>query len=168
MNTAAEIIEAARQRILAHRIECSMDLLGYLRLRASLEDIPLERLQEEAVRQGLYRYLGERYAWALQSAISQARSAVQMGLIGSEAELAAFIQTKGDSLERFRREDRTLSDLFIDARQGGLYELIAPLGRGDQDGSTNNSHGSQWHSAYSRSRSDYGTHGGIEVHGKIK
>jgi hypothetical protein len=38
MNTVTEIIEAARQRILAHRIECSMDLLEDLSFRASLED----------------------------------------------------------------------------------------------------------------------------------
>ena len=30
MNAVTEIIEAARQRILAHRIECSVDLLEYL------------------------------------------------------------------------------------------------------------------------------------------
>jgi len=168
MNTVAEIIEAARQRILAHRIECSMDLLEYVSFWASLEDVALEVLQEEAVREGLYRCPGERYSLALQSAISQARNAIQLGLIGSEAELGAFIQAMVDSLKRFRHEDRTLSDLSIDARQGGLYELIAPLGRGDQDGSTNHSHGPQWHSAYSRSRSDYGAQGGIEVHGKTK
>jgi hypothetical protein len=167
MNTAAEIIEAARQRIRAHRIECSVDLLEYLSFWASLEDVDLEVLQEEAVRQGLYRCLGQQYALALKSAISQARNAIQLGMIGSEAELAAFIQTMGDSLKCFRREDRTLSDLSIDARQAGLFELIAPLGRGDQDASTN-SHGPQWNSAYSRSRSDYGTHGGIEVPGKTK
>jgi hypothetical protein len=142
MNTVTEVIEAARQRILAHRIECSIDLLQYLSFWASLEDVALEVLQEEAVREGLYRCLGERYS-LLQSAISQARNAIQLGFIGSEAELAAFIQTMGDSPKRFRREDRTLSDLSIDARQGGLYELIAPLGRADQDGSTNNSHGPQ-------------------------
>ena len=128
MNTVAEIIEAARQRILAHRIECSMDLLEYLSFWASLEDVALEVLQEEAVREGLYRCLGERYSLALQSAISQARNAIQLGLIRSEAELGAFIQTMVDSLKRFRHEDRTLSDLSIDARQGGLYELIASLG----------------------------------------
>jgi hypothetical protein len=31
MNTVTEIIEAARQRILVHRIRCSVDLLEYLR-----------------------------------------------------------------------------------------------------------------------------------------
>ena len=69
----------------------------------------LEVLQEQAVREGLYRCLGERYSFALQSAISQARNAIQLGLIGSEPELAAFIQTMAASLKRFRREDRTLS-----------------------------------------------------------
>jgi hypothetical protein len=54
MNTVTEVIEAARQRILAHRIECSMDLLEYLSFWASLEDMALEVLQEEAVREVLY------------------------------------------------------------------------------------------------------------------
>ena len=128
MNPAAEIIEAARKRILVHRIQCSVDLLEYLSFRSSVEDVTLEVFQEEAVRQGLYRYLGQQYALALQSAISQARNAIQLGVIGSEAELTAFIHTLTDSLKRFRREDRTLSDLSIDARQGGLYELIGSLG----------------------------------------
>ena len=55
MNTVAEIIEAARKRILAHRIQCSVDLLEYLIFRSSVEDVTLEVLQEEAVRRGLYR-----------------------------------------------------------------------------------------------------------------
>lgn len=45
MNTVTEIIEAARQRILAHRIRCSVDLLEYLSFWASLEDVALEVLR---------------------------------------------------------------------------------------------------------------------------
>ena len=41
-----------------------------------------------------------------------------------------------ESLSCFRREDRALCDLLIDARQEGLYELIK---KGDRRGSTNHS-----------------------------
>jgi hypothetical protein len=165
MNTVAEIIEAARQRILAHRIQCSVDLLEYLSFRSSVEDVTLEVLKEEAVRQGLYRYLGEQHALALQSAISQATKLIQLGLICSEAELAGFIQSLAESLSCFRCEDRALCDLIIDARQGGLYELIK---EGDRDGSTNLSLNPQYDSTSARPRGAERTTGGIGIYGQTE
>ncbi len=63
MNTVTEVIQGAWQRILAHRIDCSVDLLEYLSFRSSVEDVPLKVLQEEAVRQGLYSYLASSMRW---------------------------------------------------------------------------------------------------------
>src|SRR5450432_3586882 len=165
MNTVAEIIEAARQRILAHRIQCSLDLLEYLSFRSSVEGVTLEVLQEEAVRQGLYRYLGEQYALALQSAISQATKSIQLGLVCSEAELGGFIQSMAESLSCFRREDRARCDLLIDARQEGLYELIK---KGDRHGSTNHSLNTQNDSTDARPRGAERNSGGIGIYGQTE
>ena len=164
MNTVAEIIDAGRQRILTHRIECSVDLLEYLSFRASRENVPLELLQEEAVREGLYLCLGHQYALALQTAISQARNAIQLGLIRSEAELVDFIQVRAGSLKRFRR-DRVLSDLLIDARQEDLYELIK---KGDRHGSTNHSLNPQHDSTDARPRGAERDTGGIGIYGQTE
>ncbi len=99
--------------------------MEYLSFRASLdESLSVEQLQREAVNQGLYHYLGGKYALALSSSIALAEGAILYGLIDSANELASFFQSTAVSLERFRCEEKALWELRIDARQNGLYNLL--------------------------------------------
>jgi hypothetical protein len=125
MNALTEIIEDTAERVLAHRIESSMALLEYLSFRASFEeDLSVEQLQQEAVKRGIYYLLGKRYALALQSAITLASEAILNGMIHSTDELALFLHGAAAALACFRRENKALLDLQIEARQEGLYRLL--------------------------------------------
>ncbi len=125
MSALTEITSDGLQRILAHNIHGSRGLLKHLYLKASFdESVTVEQLQQEAVRQGLYRLLGKRYALALSSMIALAEDAILHRQINSDDELAIFLEGAAASLNRFDRGDKALRDLRIDARQKGLYTLI--------------------------------------------
>lgn len=62
MKPIVEMIEAAEREVLAHTIESTRGLRAFFCQHGGEE--LMSSLQEEAVRRGLYRYMGQRYAEA--------------------------------------------------------------------------------------------------------
>ena len=73
MNAIVEIVEAAEREVLAHTIESTRGLRAYLCEHGG--EARLSHLQEEAVRRGLYRYMGQRYAELLGTVLCRTPSA---------------------------------------------------------------------------------------------
>ena len=123
MDPIVEIVEAAEREVLAHTIESTRGLRAYLCLHGSEGKLGL--LQEEAVRRGLYRYMGERYAQVLGATLCRTRQCILSGRIQTEDALKQYLRRMAETLVRFRDLDLVIIDLLIEARQTGLYSLIA-------------------------------------------
>ena len=63
MKPIVEILDAAEREMLAHTIESTRGLRAFFCQHGGEE--VLSALQVEAVRRGLYRYMGQRYAEAV-------------------------------------------------------------------------------------------------------
>ena len=122
MDPIVAIVAAAKREVLAHTIESTRGLHAYLDLHGGAERLSL--LQEEAVRQGLYRYMGKIYAEILEATLKRTRRCILAGRIGTDDELKRFLVHLAGNLEQYRDLDRVINDLLIEARQTGLYSLL--------------------------------------------
>ena len=85
----------------------------------------LSSLQEEAVRRGLYRYMGQRYAEAVKELLARTRQCIAFGRIRTEGHLKRSLVELGGSLVPYSDLDLAINDLLIHARQTGMYSLLA-------------------------------------------
>ena len=125
MNPIVEIVEAAEREVLAHTIESTRGLRTYFCEHGG--EVRLSLLQDEAVRRGLYRYMGECYAKSLETVLCRTRQCISLGRIETEDELRHYLINLAPSLVRFRDLDLVVKDLLIEARQTGLFSLVAHL-----------------------------------------
>ena len=125
MKPIVEILEAAERAVLAHTIESTRGLRAYLCQHGG--EAQLSLLQDEAVRRGLYRYMGQRYAELLETVLCRTRQCISLGRIKTEDELRHYLIDLAPSLVRFRDLDLVVKDLLIEARQTGLFSLVAQL-----------------------------------------
>lgn len=123
MKPIVEIVEAAEREVLAHTIESTRGLRAFLCQHGGEEQLSL--LQEEAVRRGLYRYMGECYAKELESMLSRTRQCIALGRIRTDDELRLYLIELAGSLVRYRDLALAINDLLIHARQTGVYSLLA-------------------------------------------
>ena len=123
MNPLVEIVEAAEREVLAHTIESTRGLRAFLCQHGGEERLSL--LQEEAVRRGLYRYMGECYAKVLETMLCRTRQCIVLGRIRTDEELRLYLIDRAGSLVRYRDLALAINDLLIHARQTGLYSLLA-------------------------------------------
>ncbi len=123
MNPIVEIVEAAEREVLAHTIESTRGLRAYLCEHGG--ETRLSLLQDEAVRRGLYRYMGERYAKLLDTVLCRTRQCIAFGRIRTEDELRLYLVDLAGSLVRYRDLALAINDLLIHARQTGLYSFLA-------------------------------------------
>jgi hypothetical protein len=130
MDPIVEIVEAAEREVLAHTIESTRGLRAYLRQHGGEEQLSL--LQEEAVRRGLYRYMGQDYAKVLETRLCRARQCTAFGRIKTDDELRIYLIELAGSLVRYRDLSLAINDLLIHARQTGLYSLLASTGAHQQ------------------------------------
>ena len=122
MNPIVEIVVAAEREVLAHTIESTRGLRAYLCLHG--DEARLIEMQEEAVRRGLYRYMGQRYGAELEDTLQRTRQCIESGQITTDEALRCYLTSVAPSLARFRDLDLIVNDLLISARQTGLYSLI--------------------------------------------
>ena len=87
----------------------------------------LGSLQEEAVRRGLYRYMGQRYAKLLETVLCRTRQCISLGRMQTEDELRLYLIDLAPSLVRFRDLDLVVKNLLIEARETDLFSLVAQL-----------------------------------------
>ena len=127
MDQIVEIVEAAEREVLAHTIESTRGLRAYLYLHG--EEAKLGLLQEEAVRRGLYRYMGECYAKELEATLLRTRRCIVLGRIKTNDELKIYLTDMAATLVRFRGFALVINDLATQARQTGLCSLHAHLRR---------------------------------------
>ena len=125
MEPIADVVRAAKGEVLAHNIESTRGLHAYLLLHGG--ETGVAALQEEAVRQGLYLYMGLVYSRALRAALDQARRCILARRITADGELRHYLENVALTLEHYRDLDLVENDLLIDARQMGLYSLMAQL-----------------------------------------
>ena len=125
MERLVDIVDAAEREVLAHTIESTRGLRAYFCEHGG--EAGLSLLQDEAVRRGLYRYMGEFYAQALSSVLCRTRQCICLGRIKTEGELSHYISALAPSLVRFRDLDLVVKDLLIEARQMGLFSLVSQL-----------------------------------------
>ncbi len=130
MNPIVEIVEAAEREVLAHTIESTRGLRAYFCQHGGQERLSL--LQEEAVRHGLYRYMGECYAMVLETMLCRTRQCIAFGRIKTDDELRLYLINLAGSLVRYRDLALARNDLLIHARQTGLYSLLASTSAGLQ------------------------------------
>ena len=123
MNPIVEIVEAAEREVLAHTIESTRGLRAYLCQHGGEAQLTL--LQEEAVRRGLYRYMGECYAKVLETMLCRTRQCIAFSQIKTDDELRVYLIDLAGSLVRYRDLALAKDDLLIHARQTGLYSLLA-------------------------------------------
>ncbi len=121
MNSIVEIVAAAEREVLAHTIESTRGLRAFFCQHGGEET--LKSLQEEAVRRGLYRYMGQRYAKLLETVLCRTRQCISLGRIKTEDELKHYLIDLAPSLVWFRDLDLVVKDLLIDARQTGCSAL---------------------------------------------
>lgn len=122
MDPIVEIVEAAEREVLAHTIESTRGLRAYLSLHGG--EMRLLEMQEEAIRRGLYRYMGDRYGAELEGTLRRTRTCIAAGRITTDEDLRLYLTHVAVSLVRFRDLELVINDLLIEARQTGLYCLI--------------------------------------------
>ena len=123
MKPIVEILDAAEREVLAHTIESTRGLRAFFCQHGGEE--VLSALQVEAVRRGLYRYMGQRYAEAVEALLGRTRQCIAFGRIRTEDQLKRYLVELARSLVPYSDLDRAVNDLLIHARQTGLYSLLA-------------------------------------------
>ncbi len=126
MNTLADyIISEAEERVYSGRILSGGALTSFLHAASCREGAVSEReLIDAALDKGLYADLGSKYQRRLTGIIDEARREIEMGAITSSASLREFLELTARSVIDGYDPLKVLSDLLIDARQGGLYERL--------------------------------------------
>ncbi len=122
MERIVEIVDAAEREVLAHHIESTRGLRAFLFQNGG--EALLSSLQEKAVRRGLYRYMGQRYAEALKDLLAQTRQCIAFGRIRTEDQLKRYLVELAGSLVPYSDLDPAINDLLIHARQTGMYSLL--------------------------------------------
>ena len=130
MKPIVEMIEAAEREVLAHTIESTRGLRAFFCQHGG-EQL-MSSLQEEAVRRGLYRYMGQRYAGAVEVLLHRTRQCIAFGRIRTEDELRLYLVDLAGSLVRYRDLALAINDLLIHARQTGLYSFLASIAAENQ------------------------------------
>ncbi len=123
MKPLVEIVDAAEREVLAHNVESTRGLRAFFCQHGGEE--VLSALQVEAVRRGLYRYMGQRYAEAVEALLERTRQCITFGRIRTEDQLKRYLVELAKSLVPYSDLDRAINDLLIHARQTGLYSLLA-------------------------------------------
>ena len=123
MERLVEIVDAAEREVLTHHIESTRGLRSFL-LQDGGEAL-LSSLQEEAVKRGLYRYMGQRYAEALKDLLAQTRQCIAFGRIRTNDQLKRYLIELAASLVPYSDLDLAINDLLIHARQTGMPSLLA-------------------------------------------
>ncbi len=123
MEPIVEMIDAAEREVLAHTIESTRGLRAFFCQHRGEE--LMSSLQEEAVRRGLYRYMGQRYAEAVEVLLHRTRQCIAFGRIRTENELRLYLVDLAGSLGRYSDRALAINDLPIRARQTGLYSFLA-------------------------------------------
>ena len=85
MKPLVEIVDAAEREVLAHNVESTRGLRAFFCQHGGEE--LLCSLQVEAVRRGLYRYMGQRYAEADEALLKRTRQCIAFGRIRTEDQL---------------------------------------------------------------------------------
>ncbi len=89
MKPIVEILDAAEREVLAHTIESTRGLRAFFCQHGGEE--VLSALQVEAVRRGLYRYMGQRYAEAVEALLERTRQCIAFGRIRTEDQLKRYL-----------------------------------------------------------------------------
>ena len=123
MERLVEIVDAAEREVLAHTVESNRGLRAFFCEHGG--EAMLGSLQIEAVRRGLYRYMGQRYAEAVEKLLARTRQCIAFGRIRTDDQLKRYLVELAESLVPYSDLDRAVNDLLIHARQTGLYSLLA-------------------------------------------
>jgi hypothetical protein len=119
------IIHEALERIVAGRILSSGNLTSFLQAASNRDGLVTERdLIDAALRKGLYADLGRKYQLNLNAVIDSARGKIADGAIQTAAQLRLFLEREAPKIPGGSDPLKIERDLLIDARQGGLYELL--------------------------------------------
>ncbi len=92
MKPIVEMIEAAEREVLAHTIESTRGLRAFFCQHGGEE--LMSSLQEEAVRRGLYRYMGG----SVEVLLHRTRQCIAFGRIRTEDELRLYLVDLAGSL----------------------------------------------------------------------
>ncbi len=123
MERLVEIVDAAEREVLAHNVQSTRGLRAFFCEHGG--EAMLGSLQAEAVRRGLYRYMGQRYAEAAKELLARTRQCIAFGRIRTEDHLKRSLVELAASLVAYGDLDIAINDLLIHARQTGLYSLLA-------------------------------------------
>ena len=123
MERLVEIVDAAEQEVLAHTVESTRGLRAFFCEHGG--EAMLGSLQIEAVRRGLYRYMGQRYAEAVKELLARTHQCIAFGHIRTEDQLKRYLVELAASLMPYSDLDLAINDLLIHARQTGMYSLLA-------------------------------------------
>lgn len=123
MKPIVEILDAAEREVLAHTIESTRGLRAFFCQHGGEE--VLSALQVEAVRRGLYRYMGQRYAEAVEALLERTRQCIALRRIRTEEQLKGYLVELAESLVPYSDLNLAINDLLIHARQTGMYSLLA-------------------------------------------
>lgn len=119
------IVHEAEERICAGRILSSANLTSFLQAASNRDGLVAERdLIDAALRMGLYADLGRKYQSRLNAVINAARGEIAIGAIRSAAQLRSFLEAEAPKVVCGSDPMKIERDLLIDARQGGLYDLL--------------------------------------------
>ncbi len=126
MNTLSNyIVRDAEERIYSGRILSGGALTSFLQAASYRDGAVSEReLIDAALDRGLYADLGSKYQRRLNGIIDEARRQIAMSAITSSASLREFLDHAAPSVIGGYDSLKVERDLLIDARQGGLYELL--------------------------------------------
>lgn len=123
MERLVEIVDAAEREVLAHNVESTRGLRAFFCQHGGEE--LMSSIQEEAVRRGLYRYMGQRYAEAVKELLARTRQCIAFGRIRTDDQLKRYLGELAASLVAYSDLDLAINDLLIHARQTGMYSLLA-------------------------------------------
>ena len=123
MERLVEIVDAAEREVLAHTVESTRGLRAFFCEHGGEE--MLGSLQVEAVRRGLYRYMGQRYAEAVEELLARTRQCIAFGRIRTDDQLRRYLVELAASLVPYSDLALAINDLLIHARQTGMYLLLA-------------------------------------------
>lgn len=130
MDFVNTVLSSAKNRIMALEIANTAMLTDFLEEAAAIDlTLTSRELIDEAIKAGLYAFMGKQYQLGLDYIIGLASDAIAHGLITSESGLASYLTRKAPLIANGIDAERVLMDLKIDARQGGLFERIRERSR---------------------------------------
>lgn len=122
MDFITTVLTSARKKILALEIQNTGMLTDFLEEAAAIDlEITSRDMIDAAIKAGLYVFMGRQYQLGLDSVIALAGEAIANDIIATDDELLGYLSRKVPSIANGIDPAKTLTDLKIDARQGGLY-----------------------------------------------